>query len=79
MATMGNGPQLSKSEAARYLRDGTLPENFRDRVQLLVECYECENCDGRLCMDCVLRIEHDSCRNDCPFCCEDGLPVALAP
>lgn len=29
----------------------------------------CENCDGRLCMDCVLRIWHDECDNtSCPGC-----------
>lgn len=30
---------------------------------------ECTNCDGRKCMDCVLRYQHDYCVNDCPDCC----------
>lgn len=29
----------------------------------------CSNCDGRKCMDCVLRYVHDECKDDCPFCC----------
>lgn len=30
---------------------------------------ECRNCDGRLCMSCVLRHIHDACADDCPDCC----------
>lgn len=31
----------------------------------------CANCDGRRCMSCVVREEHDQCRNDCLYCCRD--------
>lgn len=30
----------------------------------------CTNCDDRKCMDCVCRVVHDECVDDCPFCCE---------
>jgi hypothetical protein len=30
---------------------------------------DCTNCDGRKCMDCVLRYQHDYCVDDCPDCC----------
>ncbi len=35
----------------------------------------CENCDGRLCMACVLREPHEVCPpdGDCPDCC--GVPL----
>lgn len=29
----------------------------------------CENCDGRRCMACVVREVHDECVDDCPACC----------
>lgn len=29
----------------------------------------CENCDSRGCMGCVLREWDHDCRNDCPSCC----------
>ena len=66
---------LTIVEAARYLSDGTLPPDFRERVVNFLEFATCPNCDGRLCMDCVLRTIHDRCVADCPDCCEDGEPV----
>src|ERR1035437_2483450 len=60
---------LTRSEATTYLRDGSLPENFAGRVENIVEFEHCTNCDGRLCMGCVLRVYEHECRPDCPFCC----------
>lgn len=34
----------------------------------------CVNCDGRLCMECVVRGVHDECVRDCPECCGTPLP-----
>ena len=33
------------------------------------EPYGCRNCDGRKCMECVCRIWHEECQQDCPDCC----------
>lgn len=30
----------------------------------------CPNCDDRKCMDCVFRVVHDRCVDDCPVCTE---------
>lgn len=32
---------------------------------------ECSNCDGRKCMDCVMRTWHEKCENSCPVCCPE--------
>src|SRR5690606_14738628 len=43
------------------------------RLRTLVEPdSECENCQGRGCMGCVLREWGHDCRNDCPDCCESN-------
>jgi len=40
----------------------------------------CSNCDDRKCMDCVFRVIHDECRDDCPHCCNvDDLPAIIFP
>jgi hypothetical protein len=67
--------QFTKSEARAFLADGSLPENFRERVELVLEL-ECSNCDDRLCMNCVLRVMHDTCVYDCPFCCDQSARAA---
>ena len=33
---------------------------------------ECENCDGRKCMGCVMREWGHECADDCPTCCPDA-------
>ena len=33
---------------------------------------ECHNCDGVLCMACVMREHHEECHKDCPECCSTG-------
>lgn len=33
----------------------------------------CKNCDDRKCMDCVFRIVHDRCEDDCPDCCAENV------
>lgn len=72
----GLGPTLSKVEAARYLSDGILPDNFKDRVSLILDpIYSCPNCDGRLCMGCIFREWDHGCVKDCPDCCENGICV----
>lgn len=38
---------------------------------------ECPNCNGRWCMDCVLRYCHDWCQEDCPFCCTGAFKVLV--
>jgi hypothetical protein len=38
---------------------------------------DCQNCDNRKCMDCVLRIGHVMCVPDCPFCCFENPSVTL--
>lgn len=66
----------TKVEAAAYLRDGTLPENFEERLGLVLDpLYPCSNCDGRLCMGCVFREYDHDCAHDCPYCCENGVCV----
>ena len=66
---------LTLDEAFRYLREGTLPDNFADRVQLVLEFDGCPNCDGVCCMHFVLRDwwspDFDDCDGFCcPFCGE---------
>jgi len=39
----------------------------------------CTNCDGRKCMDCVLRYEHDACEDSCPFCCDHECTAPANP
>lgn len=35
-----------------------------------------ECCGDTKCMDCVLRVQHDECYDDCPSCCADILPYS---
>lgn len=54
------------------LHPGSAP-NWCDCQHVTVpfeEPYGCVNCDGRKCMDCVCRIWHDECKDDCPECCD---------
>jgi hypothetical protein len=44
-------------------------ERLDDETRRRLLDIECTNCDGRKCMDCVLRYMHDNCVYDCPFCC----------
>jgi hypothetical protein len=30
---------------------------------------DCGNCDGRKCMNCIFRVVHQNCVDDCPSCC----------
>lgn len=31
---------------------------------------DCQNCQGRGCMDCVFRVYDHECADDCPSCCQ---------
>lgn len=66
---------LTKVEAHRWLQDGTLPDNFADRVRNVL-AFSCMNCDGRRCMGCIFREYDHECADDCPDCCVDGNCVA---
>lgn len=49
-------------------------ENLHDRVVVDEETgfryvVVCANCDGRKCMACVFREQHDHCVDDCHDCC----------
>lgn len=64
---------LTHNEAIAYLRDGSLPENFAQRLQNQLEFDSCSNCGDVRCMHFVLRDwwneDFDSCdRWCCPFC-----------
>ncbi len=39
---------------------------------------ECENCNGRKCMGCVLREWDHKCAEDCPSCCTWEGRIAVA-
>jgi hypothetical protein len=66
-------PLLTHNEAAEYLRCGSLPENFDDRLRGLLEFADCGNCGGVRCMHLVMRDwwseDIDKCGgNCCPDC-----------
>lgn len=67
-----SGRLLTKVEAWEYVQSEDLPLNFGARLESFIEFYECDNCDGRLCMGCVFREWNHTCANDCPDCCKDG-------
>jgi hypothetical protein len=47
-----------------------MSDEFADTADFLDYCVqdECENCNDRKCMACVLRQVHDRCVDDCPSC-----------
>jgi len=66
------GFPLTQNEAAAYLKDGTLPDNFGQRVENWLEFGACENCDNRRCMHFVMRDWWDGEIDRCDgYCCPD--------
>lgn len=64
---------LTHNEALAWLRDGSLPDNFGDRLRNQLEFDACSNCDDVRCMHFVMRDwwaeDFDQCgRWCCPFC-----------
>lgn len=54
----------------RHELDEAIPPPYAEYIGTAMRRFlSCTNCDGRFCMDCVLRYVHDECRNDCPMCC----------
>jgi hypothetical protein len=61
---------LTHDEAFAFLQDGQLPENFAERVGLLLEFTTCENCDEVHCMHFRMRDWWAPDFDDCDgFCC----------
>ena len=48
--------------------DGTICNCYPVDENDLGPIWDCDNCDGRFCMDCIFRIIHDECLHDCPSC-----------
>lgn len=63
---------LTHNEALAFLRDGSLPDNFADRVRNFIEFEPCSNCGNVRCMHFVMRDWYgdiDECDGwCCPFC-----------
>lgn len=69
------------TERALHQRAATLGITVRDLIVNLLEPeiaqiapwesidLACRNCNGRKCMACVCRENHDECATDCPDCC----------
>lgn len=67
---LSNPDLLTKVEAEYFLSSGgNLPDNFTERIKNFIKFYKCSNCDGRLCMGCVMREYDHECADDCPFYC----------
>jgi hypothetical protein len=67
----GNYP-LTHNEALAYVKDGTLPENFAERVELFLEFAACPNCDNVRCMHFVMRDWYSDDIDRCGgWCCPD--------
>lgn len=60
---------LSWEEMTSVASGEPVPEDFALRVARVVEDDICTNCDGRLCMGCVLRWYYHECAHDCSSCC----------
>ena len=54
-------------EDEAWLCDGSLPDNFTERLRVFVELYECQNCDGVQDMNVVMRSWEDE-PSWCPNC-----------
>lgn len=68
-----SGFGLTHNEALAFLRDGSLPDNFAERVSHFLEFEPCGNCDDVRCMHFVFRDwwspDFDECdRWCCPSC-----------
>lgn len=66
---------LTHNEMHKYLQDGSIPDNFRDRLEISLELDPCPNCDNVRCMHFVMRDwfspDFDDCDgNCCPSCGE---------
>lgn len=59
---------LDKNEARTYLRSGSLPENFGERVKVALEFSVCSNCGGVKDMNEVMRDWYSEHPSPCPFC-----------
>lgn len=59
---------LTKDEARAYLRDGTMPENWGERVKVALEFSVCPNCGGVKDMNQVMRDWFNEFESPCPFC-----------
>lgn len=62
-------PLLTKVEMQVYLDKGTLPDDFAERLPYRIETYECDNCDGQLDMNVVMRAWFEDEPSWCPECC----------
>lgn len=67
--------QLTHNEALTWLKDGTLPANFADRLRSQLEFEACSNCDNVRCMHLVMRDwwsdDIDNCDGWCCQFCSD--------
>jgi hypothetical protein len=72
------GEDLLAEEAHELCKGGTWCDCAHKTGPWLKLPPECPNCDGRKCMDCVLRYWHEECVDDCPECCADQtMPVPV--
>lgn len=69
---------FTHNEAVAYMKDGSLPADFRERVKNFLEFEPCSNCDNVRCMHFVMRDwwseNFDDCDGWCCPACSDLKP-----